>query len=161
GMQNRPEVSFRCGPLALKSLKVALHPQDPLDMEIFNSASTQNGFSLTGVAELSKKVGLNYQMAFREKSGDFVVPSLVHWNVVSAAASVRREGSLYLIEDPTFGNKTWATKQALEAETSGYFLIPPGPLPQDWRRVDEKEGGTAWGKGRTFGNDDRCITKRD
>jgi len=34
-------------------------------MEIFNSASTQKGFSLPQVAELSRKVGLNYQMAFR------------------------------------------------------------------------------------------------
>src|SRR5207244_1280003 len=40
-----------------------------------------------------------------------------------------------------------------EAETSGYFLIPPGDLPQGWRRVDAEEGQSVWGKGVTSGND--------
>src|SRR5207253_7251 len=64
-MQNRPEVSFRCGPLALMRIKTVVNPGGPGDMEIFNSASTQKGFSLAQVAELSAKIGLNYQMAFR------------------------------------------------------------------------------------------------
>jgi len=34
-------------------------------MEIFNSASTQKGFSLSQSGRTLKKVGLNYQMAFR------------------------------------------------------------------------------------------------
>lgn len=160
-MKSRPEISFRCGPLALQSIKHTLNPQSPLDMEIFNSASTQKGMSLSQVAELSKKVGLNYQMAFRQPSGAFVFPAVVHWNVGHYAAMVRKEGGLYLLQDPTFGNSTWVTKEALEPETSGYFLIPPGPLPAGWRSVDEKEGGTVWGKGQTLANDDRCITKRD
>jgi RHS repeat-associated protein len=180
-MQNRPEISFRCGPLALKCIKLALNPQSALNAEVLNSASTQTGFSLTQVAELSKKIGLNYQMARREVNelaksesvsskltqsqtrsfADFVVPCVVHWRVGHYAAMVRKEGKLYLLRDPTFGNETWATREALEAETSGYFLIPPGPLPPGWRGVDEKEGGTVWGKGQTTGNDDRNITKRD
>jgi len=64
-MQHRPEVSFRCGPLALQCIKRSMDPQNVMDKEIFESASTQKGFSLPQVAELSKKVGLNYQMAFR------------------------------------------------------------------------------------------------
>jgi RHS repeat-associated protein len=160
-MKNRPDVAFRCGPLALQSIKHVLDPQSPLEMEIFNSASTQKGMSLSQVAGLSQKAGLNYQMAFRERGGSFVFPAVVHWKVGHYAAIVRKEGGLYLLQDPTFGNNTWATKEALEAETSGYFLIPPGSLLPGWRSVDEKEAGTVWGKGQTFGNDDRCITKRD
>jgi len=52
-----------------------------------------------------------------------------------------------LLKDPTFRNDTWATRQALEAETSGYFLVPPGPLPKGWRAVEPAEGDTVWGKG--------------
>ena len=69
-MQNKPEVSFKCGPYALQ--RIILSDQRILSssptnamMEIFNSASTQKGFSLPQVAELSKKVGLNFRMAFR------------------------------------------------------------------------------------------------
>ncbi|HEV8541470.1 MAG TPA: RHS repeat protein, partial [Verrucomicrobiae bacterium] len=71
-MKNRPEIAFRCGPLALRSILTSdqsLQKSSSTNamMEIFNSASTTNGFSLSQVAELSKKVGLNCQMAFREK----------------------------------------------------------------------------------------------
>ena len=177
-MQYRPEVSFRCGPLALQCIKRSLNPQAPVDMEIFNSASTRKGFSLPQVAELSKKVGLNYQMAFRgaaplergsvirsvpekssvlrvtdPRSADFIIPSVVHWKVGHYAALVRQEGDRFLLEDPTFGNTVWATRQALETETSGYFLIPHGNVPRGWRAVDANEGSAIWGKGVTSGND--------
>src|SRR6185503_20200150 len=104
-MLSQPGISFRCGPLALKSILRSdekLRTSRPTNafMEIFNSASTEKGFSLSQVAELSKRVGLNYQMAFRppsEKSKiqnpksriDFVVPSVVHWKVGHYAAIVR------------------------------------------------------------------------
>lgn len=152
-MQNRPEISFRCGPLALHRIKLSLDPQNAATAIIFDSASTTNGFSLPQVAELSKRVGLNYQMAFREKGGAFVVPSVVHWKVGHYAAMIRNDGDRYLLQDPTFGNEVWATKQALEAETSGYFLIPPGPLPKGWRIVEANEGVLVWGKGQTTSND--------
>jgi RHS repeat-associated protein len=152
-MENRPEISFRCGPLALQSIRHVLDPQAPSGMEIFNSSSTQRGFSLAQLAELSKKVGLNYHKAFRKTGGAFIVPSVVHWKVGHYAALVRQVGESYLLEDPTFRTSVWATPQALETETSGYFLVPPGPLPDGWRSVDAREGGTVWGKG-IAGNSD-------
>ena len=45
------------------------------------------------------------------------------------------------------------TTAALEGETSGYFLIPPGELRSGWRTVDTREGETVWGKGKTTNND--------
>ncbi len=82
-MQNKPEISFKCGPLALQSILLSdqrLLKSSPTNamMEIFNSASTQKGLSLPQVAELSKKVGLNYQMAFRvplSRPSDTLSPS--------------------------------------------------------------------------------------
>lgn len=194
-MQNRPEVSFRCGPLALQSI-LRSHPQLRASCstnamtEIFNSASTQRGFSLSQLADLSQKVGLNYQMAFRlsspvaaprksaaqvssqqsaalsrgaatQATGDFIIPSVVHWKVGHYAAMVRQEGDRYLLEDPTFGNTVWATREALEKETSGYFLIPSGELPPGWRMVDAQEGSSVWGKGVTSGNDGDVCTPND
>jgi len=189
-MQNNPGISFKCGPYALQQILLSdkgLLASSPTNamMEILNSASTQKGFSLPQVAELSKKVGLNYQMAFRSGSagvssassarsgaagedagaprvrGEFVAPSVVHWKVGHYAAMVRKEGDRYLLEDPTFGSTVWATREALEAETSGYFLIPAGDLPKGWRTVDAKEGATVWGKGATTSNDPDPLTPND
>ena len=159
-MKNHPEISFRCGPLALRSIRIAEGLPGSSDEQILKSASTQKGCSLPQVADLSKKIGLNYRMAFRN-SGDFIVPSVVHWKVGHYAALVRKTGNFYELDDPTFGNKTWATKDALEAETTGYFLVAAGPLPQGWRTVDEKEGSAIWGKGMTGANDPQHIAKND
>ena len=57
-MKNRPEIAFRCGPLALHRLTRMTGTQGEADMVIFKSASTQKGFSLTQVAEaLQCRVG--------------------------------------------------------------------------------------------------------
>jgi RHS repeat-associated protein len=160
-MKNRPEVAFRCGPLALYRIKLATNAEHSDATAILESASTRKGISLPQVAELSKKIGLNYQMAFREKRGEFIVPAVVHWKVGHYAAMVREQGDRYLVEDPTFGNTVWPTKAALEAETSGYFLVPAGKLPPGWRTVDNAEGESVWGKGQTSNNDPDLYTCRD
>jgi RHS repeat-associated protein len=148
-MQNRPEISFRCGPLALHQIKLSLTPDNPGSELVHASASTQEGFSLPQVAELSQQLGLNFQLAFREKDAAFVVPSVVHLKVNHYAAVVRQEGDRYLLQDPTFRNDVWVTGETLAAETSGYFLVPPGELAQGWRVVEVPEGETVWGKGQT------------
>jgi len=160
-MQNRPEIAFRCGPLALHRIKLAADPHDSSAAEIFSSVSTQRGFSLPQVADLSARIGLGYQMAFREKAGAFVVPSVVHWKVGHYAALVRQDGDRFLLKDPTFGNDVWATRQALESETSGYFVVPPGPLATGWRTVETREGEAIWGKGVTASSDPEPCTCED
>jgi RHS repeat-associated protein len=164
-MQNRPEMSFRCGPLALQRVKLAVDPRPPTVEVLRNAASTQKGTSLAQVAEWSDQMGLNYQMAFRQKGAEFAVPSVVHWKVGHYAAIVRHEGDRFLVQDPTFRNDVWATEQALEAEASGYFLIPAGPLRKGWRTVGAKEGQTVWGKGSPNENDpdnnDPCAPQSD
>lgn len=152
-MRNRPEISFRCGPLALHRIKLSVDPQNPGTDLIRAAASTQRGFSLLQVAELSHQLGLCFRMAYHEKGAEFVVPSVVHLKLDHYAAMVRREGDRYLLQDPTFGNNVWVTRAALEAETSGYFLVPPGTLARGWRDVQAQEGETVWGKGQTNSND--------
>ncbi len=154
-MKERPEISFRCGPLALQRIKLSLDPQHAGEAVgiIHKSASTQRGFSLTQVAELSQKVGLNLQMAHRDTGAAFIVPAVVHWKVGHYAALIRQEGGRYLLQDPTFRNDVWATQAALEAETSGYFLVPAGNLGAGWHPVAVTVGDTVWGRGNVGGPD--------
>jgi RHS repeat-associated protein len=53
----------------------------------------------------------------------------------------------YLSQDPTFGVDTLISAEVLDAEASGYFLVPAGPLPPGWRAVDTDEARTIFGKG--------------
>lgn len=132
-MLARPEVSFRCGPLALHRIMLAAHPGDQHAELIAASGSSRRGFSLRQVQELSEQLGLHYQTAFRDPGADFVVPSVVHLRVGHFAALIRQEGGHYLLEDPTFKNDACVTQTALAAEASGYFLVPTGDLPDGWR----------------------------
>ena len=150
-MKDRPEISFRCGPLALHRILLSLDPKSAGTAIIFDAASTTNGFSLPQVAAFSQKVGLKYQMALRDKGAAFMVPSVVHWRVGHYAALLRQEGDRFLLQDPTFRNDTWVTSAALEEECSGYFLVPSGALPTGWRAVKANEGDTVWGKGNVGG----------
>jgi RHS repeat-associated protein len=152
-MQERPEISFRCGPLALLRIVLATAREKAGEAApiIHNSASTQRGFSLRQVAELSQKVGLNYQMARRSSGAAYIVPAVVHWKVGHYAALIRQEGDRYLLQDPTFRNDVWATKAALDAETSGYFVVARTNLPTGWTAVSSSEGDTVWGKGNVGG----------
>ena len=100
-------------------------------------------------------------MAHRTKGAAFIVPSVVHWKVGHYAALIRTDGDTFLLEDPTFRNDIAATTAALEAETSGYFLVPPGDLPSGWRKVDATEGSTVWGEGDVCCNDSEDITAND
>ena len=106
-----PRVSFRCGPLALHRIMLAVHPEDPRTDLIAASESTQHGFSLHQVEELSRRLGLHYRTAFREPGAGLVVPSVVHFTVEHFAAVIRREGDRYLLEDPTFRNDAWVTRR--------------------------------------------------
>ena len=146
-MQIRPEICFRCGPLALHRIQLAVNPENPQSDIIDATESPQQGFSLCQVAELSHQLGLDFQMAFRDRGAEFVIPSVIHLKLNHFAAIIRCEGDRYLLQDPTFKNDVWVTGKALETEASEYFLVPAGELPEGWRRVEGAEAETVFGKG--------------
>jgi hypothetical protein len=124
-MQHRPEISFRCGPLSLHRIKLVIHPNEPAKELMDATTSTELGFSLNQVAELSHQVGLNFQMAFRHKGAELILPAVMHLTQDHFAAVIRTERDRYLLQDPTFKDNVWVTKDTIETEGTGYFLVPP------------------------------------
>jgi len=78
---------------------------------------------------------------------------VVHWKVGHYAALIKEQNGLYLVQDPTFGDDIWVSQAAVDAEASGYFLVPAGPLPEGWRPLTPEEGNAVWGKGNTTDSD--------
>ena len=64
---------------------------------------------------------------------EVVVPSVVNWKIGHYGALIKKAGDRYLLQDstfaPTYGREIWISKQALDEETSGYFLVASGTLP--------------------------------
>jgi YD repeat-containing protein len=160
-MQHRPEVAFRCGPLALDRINAYQDPSKAGSVLVRDSKSTTNGFSLIQVEEISRQLGMNYQMAYRTRGAELLMPAVVNWKLGHYAALIREKNGLYLLQDPTFQNDTWVSPRALEAETTGYFLVPPGPLPAGWRPVSADEGARVWGKGQIALKDQTSTTPYD
>jgi YD repeat-containing protein len=160
-MLNRPERSFRCGPLALSRILAHLEQSDETKhaLAILDAAdSTPNGLSLSGVQRMSLDAGMNYQMAFRLPGAALIIPSVAHWNVGHYAALTGKDADDILVEDLTFGEAIRVSTSTLDAESSGYFLVPPGPLPAGWRSVDPSEGDGIWGRGDTGNSYDLAAT---
>jgi RHS repeat-associated protein len=151
-METRPDVAFRCGPLALSRILRERGSSLRASPAIVDSKSTMEGMSLADVSGISREVGLNYQPAKRSPGAVLILPSVIHWKVGHYAALLKKENGSYLTEDPTFENETWHTPHALEAEASGYFLVPAGPLPSGWSPVSEDEARRIFGRGATSGN---------
>jgi RHS repeat-associated protein len=147
-MENHPELTYRCGPHALERILLYTKPQQSIPTELVHSVSGVNGIPMTDVAAMAHRVGLDYQMARRTGTAAIPLPAVAHWKLDHYAAVLKFEAGRYLMDDPTFGNGLlWVTPDALDSESDGYFLIPSGPLPAGWTRVDQKEGSQVWGRG--------------
>jgi RHS repeat-associated protein len=152
-MKNEPWVAFRCGPLALDRIMAFENPNYAIQDCTYHSRSTTNGLSLQQVHELSRKMGMKMQPARRQPGSKVLLPAIINWNVGHYAALVREENGKFLVQDPTFGPELWISRETLEQEASGYFLVKAAPLPQGWSAVDEAEAGTVFGKGDVTSHD--------
>ncbi|WP_210240178.1 hypothetical protein, partial [Mesorhizobium sp. M2E.F.Ca.ET.154.01.1.1] len=92
-------------------------------------------------------------LILREPGQAVPVPSIVHWKVGHFAAIVGQANGRYHVRDSVFsGSDLWVTQAALDAEASGYFLVPTDVLPDPhWKPVDAEKASVIWGKGPTNG----------
>ncbi|MFD1985439.1 RHS repeat-associated core domain-containing protein [Mesorhizobium newzealandense] len=148
-----PRHLFICGPLALKQLMLARNVSfDKVDfLQWYRAAS--DGTNLAEVGRLADKANLAHQLILREPGQAVPVPSIVHWKVGHFAAIVGEANGRYHVRDSVFsGTDLWVTKAALDAEASGYFLVPSDvQADRRWRAVDVAEASKIWGKGPTNG----------
>ncbi len=151
-MRTHPEDAFRCGPMALYQICL-LQGRTAGAARLEDVHSTSRGTSLTQVLGWAHEVGLDYQMAFRQPGAQLVAPAVMHWKVGHFAAIVKQAYNGYRIEDPTFGETIAVSRATLDAEGSGYFVVPAGPLPAGWRAVSAAEGARIWGRGFTSSGD--------
>ncbi|WP_343997072.1 cysteine peptidase family C39 domain-containing protein, partial [Ideonella azotifigens] len=139
-MDNNPGVAYLCGPNALRRLALlnpanAGSPGKPEMKLLERYQSGPQGVTLGQVAELAKAAKLPYRAAFRVGNTPIPVPSVVHWKVSHYAAIVGQEGDRFHIQDPTFGTDLWVSRDAIERESTGFFMIPAATAAAGWRPV--------------------------
>lgn len=152
-INNHPEETRRCGPIAAAILYAAKNPASAPPEKLRSAQTSARGTSVAQLAEIVNSVGLKYQMAKRAPGAPIVTPCIMHWKVGHFAAVLRREGHKYLVADPTLPEQLWVSREAVDAESSGYFLIPSEKLQSGWKRVTASEGREVWGAGTTIDTD--------
>lgn len=148
-MRHEPGTAYLCGPMALKNLLLSQGAKPEKLAFLENYRSGIHGVSLEQVGQLAKQAQLSHEIVFRETGQPVPVPSIVHWKVSHFAAIVERKGDQFHIQDPTFGRDLWISRQALESESSGYFLVPIKQNASAWRPVGTTEAGQVRGMGFT------------
>lgn len=162
-----PEETFRCGAHALgQLLGVRSCVGTPQGDRLTRAQATPQGMSLTQLQILARDLGADYQMAKREPGSAVVVPCVVHWKLGHYSALKQKKNNRYQMEDHgldiSSSGSHWIGRRALDAESSGYFLVPAGKLPSGWQPVAITEGGSVWGRsGPAAGIDPKNTGKCD
>jgi RHS repeat-associated protein len=146
GMENFPEHSFKCGPLALGRVFSRCHPQMQEPAAIAEIGSPRSGFSLAEVVRLGRDIDFPVA-AVRPTGGTIPVPSVVHWRSEHYAAITETNEGRYLVEDPTFQRSVWMTPEAIARESSGFFVVPQDRVEPGWIAANETDASSTFGKG--------------
>lgn len=152
-MRNEPGIAFLCGPSALKNLLIARKASSDAIALVEQQRSGPRGFSLAQLDGLAYRAKLGHRLIHREPGQAVPVPSVVHWKVHHFAAIIGERDGGYVIKDPTFGfgtDELWVGRDAIDSETSGFFLIPDD-APRDplWRVASTGEARGIYGMGYT------------
>ncbi len=148
-MEHDPGSSFRCGPYAVAAL-LRLSGKRPKDMSVIKKASsTSKGTSLFQLKTWAEQSGMKTQVAKRTAGAQIAVPSVMHRKLAHFGAITAFRQNRYRVQDPTFSKSSnlWMTPEAIDSESSGYFLVRAGNLPSGWQKVSDAEAKTIWGKG--------------
>ncbi|KWU24671.1 MULTISPECIES: RHS repeat-associated core domain-containing protein [Burkholderia] len=146
-----PRHLFNCGPVALRLMILSRnsHNRQADRLQYYRAGS--NGTNLAELEQLAGNAKFASRVVYRQPGQAVPVPSIVHWKVGHYGAILGRANGRYHVQDPVFpGDGLWAKDKALDAEASGYFLIPSStPLQPGWRVVAKGEAESIWGKGPT------------
>jgi RHS repeat-associated protein len=147
-MQEHPEIAYRCGTFALKAVGESLQPTNRGLDDLVDVPSPTNGFSMANLLGLAKRHGMNMLGVRRTQGQDLIVPSVVHWRQNHYAAILQRQGDIYLVSDPTFGQERWMPADVINEEASGEFLVP-ARLPQQtgWKQLSRNDMEAIHGMG--------------
>jgi hypothetical protein len=149
-MKRHPEISYRCGTVALMRVAGALSAKSITPGKLAEIPSPSTGFSLAYLLEIAREHGIQVEAVARLSGEELVVPSVIHWKQNHYAAITERRGEMYLVEDPTFGRPQWLRAEVINEEASGYFLVPASLRPLNTRVLSLEECASIYGKGMNY-----------
>jgi RHS repeat-associated protein len=137
-----------CGPMALYAIKDALGQKyEPVDLDILPETTIATGISALDLQRLAAAMSINYQWAKRPPgSSEIPTPCVVHWKAGHYSALAHRLEAGYVLVDRPLRYQQTVTLEPIDAQTSGFFLVPAGPLPAGWLPATAAEVAQIFGR---------------
>jgi RHS repeat-associated protein len=171
-MRTQPAEGSLCGPYAVSELvkqQQPLRKHEAVEQALRSvlagvisayangmSSMQRRGANLREVQAVANGLSCPLQAVKRIGHAQLPVPSIVHWRQHHFSAVLEQRGDQYRIEDPAmswFGSSSkWISQDAMLASSSGFALIPVGPLPAGWELASETEATDVWGRGVAGGS---------
>jgi YD repeat-containing protein len=146
--EQHPEEAYRCGPMSLGMLRAYLGL--PRDLSIEQAAGSGQGFSLAALEQLANGHGMRMRAVHVNGGASLPVPAVIHWKYDHYSAILeRREAGgreYFRIQNPLLDRDHWMSREAIEEESSGYYLVGEDQIGSEWRRVGADEAGRVWGR---------------
>jgi hypothetical protein len=162
GMIKRSGQAYKCGVYALHNVMTVLKGRAYDAPGLTREPSTKMGFTIEALSQLSERYRLGLVAVKRERGDELVVPSVVHWRQNHYAAIVGQKDGLYQVVDPTFEHTLYMSAETINAEASGWFLVPAQQRPAGWRQPPAQEQREVFGRGYPYilkDQEDRpCLT---
>nr|WP_067298395.1 RHS repeat-associated core domain-containing protein [Marinobacterium profundum] len=161
-MQNEPEKALRCGIVALDALLAVSLPEGQAGSGLEYIDAGSHGTTLAQLEALAAAHGTEAVAILRRVGQPVPVPSLVHWRVGHYATIIEKQDGLYRVKDPAYGQDLWISPQALDAESSGYFLaFNDADSAMPWQRLEAGEAAQVVGSGYTSSSESNNTSNDD
>lgn len=155
-MQNNPQSTFQCGWLALKALwntqGIQTGAQPGLAME-----PNRPGYTLQQLVEIAAQQKQPMRAVYQSGVSNIQLPAVAHLKSGHYATLLAFEQGRYRVADPIAEGELWMSPASLQAESSGYFLMPEKAalLASNARDVQPLEAQSIRGAGVTSSSDPR------
>ncbi len=146
-MLREPALNYRCGTLALAEIARMQGKPDSAVNALIEEPSPKPGISLLRLLQLSRLYDLGLVAVKRTDDAPLPVPCVVHWSQNHYGALLEYNANLDCYRT-VFGEPNWMSSPDVNAEASGYFLIPAAERPSSWPLVSDAE--CAQVQGRSF-----------
>ena len=144
-MLANPGLNYRCGTLALAEIaRLQGKPASTINA-LIEEPSPSQGVSLSRLVQLSRQYGLGLVAVKRTDNTPLPVPCVVHWAQNHYGALLEYHADLGYYR-AIFGEPNWISAPDVDAEASGYFLIPANQRPASWPLVSDAECAQVLGR---------------
>lgn len=146
-LTHRHDKALPSGPIALGQILRRVDTEAYIPEPVRSFHATHDGASVAQIAELARSVDFPLKAAFRGPDAHEVpIPSIVHIEPGHYSAIVGEANGFYILDDPLLGGEFWISEAALREQSSGYFLVPEGPLPEGWTTAEPAAVASVRGK---------------